>query len=117
MFGMKQKRIKQNGVVRLIKNGFEVTHALGVSVVEWSLIDKIVAYKVDLLTVDEICFEIDYLDKRLLITEESEGWENFLIELIDRIPEIDSKWEEKIIKPAFERNETELYNRNKKAFG
>ena len=88
-------------------------HAVGVSVVEWSLIDKIVAYKIDLLTVDEICFEIDYLDKRLLITEESEGWRFFLTELINRIPTIDSKWEEKLIKPVFERNETELYNRNK----
>ena len=103
---------KLKSVIELINNGFEVTHADGVSVVEWSSINKIIAYKVDLLTVDEICFEINYLNKRLIITEESDGWRVFLKQLIIRTPTIDSKWEEKLIQPSFERNETVLYSRD-----
>jgi len=112
MFWKNQKSKKENRLIELNEIGFKVTHNNRISLVEWSSIDKTIAYKVDLLTIDEMCIEIDYFDKRLLITEECKGWRVFLSELIIRIPTIDTEWEEKIIKPAFERNETELYNRN-----
>ena len=113
MFWKKGKTKNIKGTIELNSNGFKVTHNNGVSLVEWNLIDKIIAYKVDLITIDEICFEIEYSDKSLLITEECAGWRIFLEELLQNFPAIDKEWEEKIVKPPFERNETELYNRNK----
>ncbi|MFC4632491.1 hypothetical protein ACFO3O_01125 [Dokdonia ponticola] len=113
MFWKKGNTKNTKGKIELNSNGFQVTHNNGVSLVEWNLIDKITAYKVDLITIDEICFEIEHLNKSLLITEECVGWRVFLKELLEKFPLIDKEWEEKIVQPPFERNETELYIRNK----
>ena len=95
MFWKKEKTKKQNGIIKLTENGLQVSHSNGIRIVELLSIDRIVAYKLDLLTIDETCLEIDYLEKRLLITEEYTGWRIFLSELINRIPTIEAKWEEK----------------------
>ena len=112
MFWERRNIEKKNGIIELCENGFQVTQNNVVSIIEWLSIDKINAFKVDLLTSDEICLEIDYLDKRILITEECIGWRIFVSELINRIPTIDSEWEGKIMRPAFDRNETEMFDRN-----
>lgn len=37
-------------------------------------VDQLVAYKVDLFTVDEIYLELVYGDHQITITEETPGW-------------------------------------------
>lgn len=77
----------------------------------WEDIIKITAYKVDLITIDEV--RLDILDNNGSITigEEHNFWGNFIIKLSEQYSEIDTKWFSKIVKPTFENNETILYQK------
>ena len=113
MFWNKWKKKKQVQIVNLIENGFEIIINDDSKIVKWSSIDRLVGYKMDQLTVDEICLYIEFDNKDALVTEDYSGWRIFMIELLNRYPNIDKNWELIIAKPAFERNETELFVRTK----
>lgn len=113
MFWKKWKRKQRIGTVDLTEDGFVINYNGEITQFEWSEIDKLVAFKFDILTIDEICLSIHAGNKVAITTEDFKGWRNFMNQLLKKFPEIDKNWEGIIAKPAFERNETELYNRNK----
>lgn len=45
---------------------------------KWNGIEKIVAFKKDKITYDEICLELYFNDSKLILTEECKGWNDFL---------------------------------------
>jgi hypothetical protein len=51
--------------------------------------------------------------KQFEITESTKGWFQFIEKTKEQFPSISKTWEMEIANPAFERKETELYNRNK----
>jgi hypothetical protein len=106
----KKKRIEK---VELTENGFLVNLDDEITQFQWSEIEKLTGFKVDRLTIDDICLKIESNKKTAFTTEEFEGWRNFMNRLLNEFPQIDKNWEGIIAKPAFERKETELYNRNK----
>jgi hypothetical protein len=106
----KKKRIEK---IELTVNGFRVNYDEEITQFQWSEIKKMTGFKVDRLTVDDICLKIEGNDRISIVTEEFEGWRIFINKLLNQFPQIDKNWEGIITKPPFERKETELYNRNK----
>ena len=92
----------------LMDDGF----ALGTRAVRWSSVTRITTYKIDLVTIDCIClwFELDGAPP-LEVTEESNGFNDFMDELIARFPTVPADWYATVMQPPFERNEAVLYER------
>ena len=110
MFWNKKK--KRYEKIEVTENGFKVIYDDEITQFKWSEIIKLTGFKIDRLTTDGICLKIESENKTSLVTEEFEGWRSFMNELLNRFPQIDKNWEGIIARPAFERNETELYSRN-----
>ena len=108
--GKKKKRIEK---IELTENGFLINYDEEITEFRWSEIEKLTGFKDDRLTVDDICLKVESNNKTAYATEEFIGWRNFINKMLNEFPQIDKNWEGIIAKPAFERNETELYNRNK----
>jgi hypothetical protein len=106
----KKKRIEK---IEMIDNGFQINYDGEITKIQWSEIQNLTGFKVDRFTVDDICLKIKFNNLTAFATEEFEGWRNFMEKMLIEFPQIDKNWEGIIAKPAFERNETELYNREK----
>ena len=79
--------------------------------VNWSELERLVAYKADMMTIDEIRMEISYRNKSLIITEDTPGWYQFVLKTKNIFASIPEDWDINIIQPAFETNLTLLYER------
>jgi len=104
-------RYNDNGVFEYVDTGFNFTDKGETIFVAWSNIETIFAFKKDLMTVDELNIEVflkDYM--RIRLTEEIEGWYQFIIKIKEVFPSIDKEFDTKLIFPAFETNLTLVYN-------
>ena len=104
-------RYNYNGVFEYVDTGFNFTDKGETIFVAWSNIETIFAFKKDLMTVDELNIEVflkDYM--RIRLTEEIEGWYQFIIKIKEVFPSIDKEFDTKLIFPAFETNLTLVYN-------
>ena len=106
----KKKRIEK---VELTENGFLVNFDEEITQFKWSEIEKLTGFLFGQITYDDVCLRIESENKTSIISEEFEGWRNFMNELYKRIPELNEEWERIMYNTPFERKETELYNRNK----
>ena len=106
----KKKRVEK---IELTENGFQVNYDEKITHFQWLEIEKLTGFKVDRITIDDICLKIESKNKTAYVTEEFEGWRNFMNRLLIEFPTINKTWEMKIAVLAFERKETELFNRNK----
>lgn len=104
----KNKRIEE---ISLYEDGFKINYGKETTAFKWFEINKLTAFKIDRFTVDDICLSIESNTKTVIVSEEYEGWPIFVDKLLIEFPEINENWEEVIAIPAFERNETELYNK------
>ena len=111
MFWKKWKKKKQVETVNLIEDGFEIVVNENKTIIKWSFIHKLIGYKVDLFTIDEICLHIEFDNKTALVTEDYLGWREFMSELLNQFPSINKNWEGTIAKSAFKRNETKLFDK------
>lgn len=92
--------------------GFELYVDEKLIEIKWGEINKITAYKIDLITIDEICLFVEAKNgKQFEINESLKGWNLFNEKLIEKFPSINKKWGKEIAIPPFERKETVLYNR------
>lgn len=108
--GKKKQRIEK---IELTENGFLVNYDEEIIQFQWAEIEKLTGFKVDRFTIDDICLKIESNNKSAIATEKFKGWRDFMNKMLIEFPLIEKNWEGLIAKPAFERNETELYNRNK----
>lgn len=61
----------------LVKSGFEMNNRGSKTSIEWDEVEKIDAFKRDLLTEDQICLEV-YTDKsQIYCSEDFDGWMAF----------------------------------------
>jgi hypothetical protein len=83
----------------------------GVSI-SWADIRVITAYKIDLLTVDEIRMLVRFgtSDQVMELSEEQEGFDEFVRAAATMFSFPDGWWE-RLAKPAFEKGETTLFQR------
>lgn len=79
--------------------------------IKWTDIERLIAYKLDLMTTDEICLDIVYNNWQTTITEETPGWYQFIEKSKLAFPNIPKNWDSEIVHPAFATNLTILYQR------
>ena len=82
--------------------------------VVWAQIETIVAFKVDLLTEDEIYIEfgVPIRDETVRVGEEAEGFWELVKRVKKELPASRQDWELVVVKPALEQNLTVLYQRD-----
>ena len=79
--------------------------------VSWRDIQEISAYKIDLLTTDEVRFSLSISSKQdVTVSEEQTGFNEFVTSLVAAFPSV-SGWQTQIVNPAFAPNYTVLYRR------
>lgn len=98
------------GVFSYKETGFEIDLKTEVHSIKWTDIERILVYKADLLTIDEICMEILYDNRTIVITEETRGWYQFIDRLKSILP-VKDNWEAEVLKSPFEYNLTTVYER------
>ena len=69
--------------------------------IKWTDIERLIAYKLDLMTTDEICLDIVYNNWQTTITEETPGWYQFIEKTKLVFPNIPKNWDSEIVHPAF----------------
>ncbi len=76
----------------------------------WDHVHRIVAYKIDLLTYDEIRIRLESADERaVVVSEESPGFDAFMDELVLRYP-MASDWHAKVSQPPFAESRTIIFD-------
>ena len=106
-----QIRYDDLGMFVYEEDGFIFQFDSGPKKIKWESIEKIVAYKIDLMTTDEVRMDIVYGDYQFTITEETPGWFQFIIKTRSVFPTITKDWDTKILFPAFATNYTVVYER------
>lgn len=99
------------GVFEYDNYGFSIIIYNKEEYIAWDEIQKLVAFKIDLLTYDEIRLQI-HLENGAVFEfgEEIPGWFQFLVRSKEQFPSINPLWEVDISSPAFEKKETVIYN-------
>lgn len=99
------------GVFQYSDEGFSFTDPGQTIFVAWTDIETIFAFKRDLMTIDQLNIEIFLKNNtRIRLTEEIDGWFQFIIKIKEVFPSIDKEFDIKLIFPAFETNLTLVYN-------
>ncbi|MBX3242030.1 MAG: hypothetical protein KIT80_13665 [Chitinophagaceae bacterium] len=91
--------------------GFDINLDNELHSIKWTDIERLRAYKVDLMTTDEICMDITFNNRWIMITEETSGWYQFIERLKSVLPEINNDWEALVLKSLFEYDLTTIYER------
>jgi hypothetical protein len=92
-------------------DGFIFEFKSGQQKIKWTDIERLIAYKQDLLTTDEICLDIVYNNWQTTITEETPGWYQFIEKTKIIFSTIPKNWDSEIVHPAFATNLSILYQR------
>jgi hypothetical protein len=79
--------------------------------IKWAEIERLIAYKQDLMTTDEICMDIVFNNWQATISEETPGWYQFVEKTKLVFPNIPKNWDTEIAQPPFATNLTILYQR------
>ena len=83
---------------------------LGVRRVEWSQINSVAAFKRDMVTVDDIWFQLETEQGRIMICEEQPGFDRWEFLLCSALPAV-STWRSSVLQPPFAENFSILYRR------
>lgn len=102
-------KFNEDGIFHYNKDGFDITLCGIIYSVKWSQIKKLTAYKVDVFTTDAICIDIVLADNILTVSEETEGWHQFIEKFTVALPSINEKWEDEITRVPFQADETVIY--------
>ena len=90
------------------------TDASGFSVgdrrLDWSQICSVAAFKRDMLTFDDVWFQLEGVDGPVMVCEEQPGFADWEAALCERFPSVAS-WRDRVIQPPFAENFTILYRR------
>jgi hypothetical protein len=98
--------------IKLLDKGFCISSKTGIKDILWNDVNELHAYKKDLLTYDEICINIILPKSIITITEEIEGWVEFIEKMNKVFPSINKEWYADIMLPAFKTNFTILYKKS-----
>lgn len=77
-------------------------------------ISQVTFYKLDQITTDLVCCEIEVHGKFWTFHEDLEGW-NLLIEHLEKLPGFRSDWPASVVKPAFATNKFTAFLRSQDA--
>ena len=82
--------------ISLEEAGFRTRERL----VLWSEITRIAAFKRDMLTIDDIWFQLDTADEPIMVCEEQPGFKEWQVALSQQYPAVYG-WQDKIVQPPF----------------
>jgi hypothetical protein len=105
------KKFNDLGKFTYLENGFILKTNSENYNIEWTDIEILNVYKVDLIITDEICMDIVFNNLQITITEETQGWYQFVEKTKDVFPTISKNWDTEIINPAFEKNFKTIFQR------
>lgn len=92
--------------------GFEINFKQdGFYTINWRDIERVKVYKVDLHTTDEVCMDLTFDNKSITITEETNGWYQFIEKLKQALPSIKENWQSKVLESPFEYDLMTIYER------
>ena len=78
---------------------------------DWADLQSAFGFKLDLLTIDEICLDLFYTNgSSLQLTESFPGWTTLLRHLNTHFPSIPPEWEWDVMQPPFATNLTLLFD-------
>jgi hypothetical protein len=106
-----QQQLHDPGEFVYEEDGFIYVLRRGIEKIHWASIERLAAYKLDLMTMDEVCLDIIWDGRKLMITEETPGWYVFIEKLNATFPYIPEDWDWAVVKPPFATNWTVLYER------
>jgi hypothetical protein len=106
-----KRRQEDPGKFTYAEDGFTYAFTEGPEFIRWSEIWRIVTYKLDRLTFDDICLDIFWKDWKLTITEDTPGWDQFVAKLEGNFPGLPEGWYFDVMQPPFATNYTVLYER------
>ncbi len=104
-------RYDDMGIFTFDGDGFSITLKDGTHAIQWHNVEKLTAYKIDLMTYDEICLNIVTNDGSFTISEDTPGWYQFVDKTKLVFPGIDKDWDATIVYPSFATNLTILYEK------
>jgi hypothetical protein len=99
------------GIFSYNVSGFDIDLKDGFHSIKWTDIERLQAYKADLVTTDEICIDIIYDNKLIIVTEETKGWYQFINKLKSALTLTNDNWETLVLESPFEYNLTTIYER------
>ena len=84
--------------------------------VAWNQVDKIFAFKEDLVTYDLVCMEFIIKEKNEVfeVNDEVEGFWEMVERIKEAFPSSLQEWEAVVVKPAYARNPTLVFERSAK---
>jgi hypothetical protein len=104
-------KINDLGIFTYNNLGFDIDLKEGYHSIKWTDIERLEAYKVDLMTTDEVCMDITFDNKTITITEETKGWYQFIDRLEHQLSHINADWQALVLKTPFEYDLTTIYER------
>lgn len=103
-------RLRNVSVVRADDDGVTVIARGAATKINWADIDRIVAYKRDIMITDLLCLAIESPDTMLEIHEQMEGYAAAEAALTERLA-LDVEWPLRVLFPAFETNAETIFQR------
>src|SRR5262245_40587189 len=100
------------------EGGFSLAHAgksQGSDRLEWASVQKAVAFKRDLWTVDMVCLALETRDSLVLeLNEEMVGWQEYIEALPKHLDGARpcAEWFPEVVVPAFKTNSTLVFERS-----
>ncbi|HEV7735532.1 MAG TPA: hypothetical protein VGR62_25380 [Candidatus Binatia bacterium] len=99
--------------VDLTPDGFEIVTDDARHRARWEDVRRIVAYKIDVFTMDRICLRFDTHEFSYTVDENMEGWTEFLHRLDEVFaPLSHDQWLRKVMVPPFATSEHVLFDRS-----
>ena len=82
----------------------------GDRLVQWSEVQSVSAFKRDMITIDDIWFQLEIADGNVILCEEQPGFNDWVSVLEERFPTVVG-WQDRVVQPPFAENFTVLYSR------
>lgn len=91
---------------------FRLTPPHGTGQYDWADLQSAFGFKLDLLTLDEICLDLFFANgSSLRVTESLPGWPALLRHMSAHFPSIPPEWEWDVMQPPYATNLTLLFDR------
>ena len=100
------------GAFGFSETGFHLISPHGTGSYDWADLQSVFGFKLDLLTIDEICLDLFFANGSCLrLSESLPGWSALLRHLSTHFPSISPEWEWDVMQPPFATNMTLLFDR------
>ena len=99
------------GVFDFGETGFRLLPPYGTGQYDWADLQSAFGFKLDLLTIDEICLDLFFANgSSLRLTESLPSWPVLLRHLSTHFPSIPPEWEWDVMQPPFATKMTLLFD-------